>query len=170
MKTSPRIILCLALLLGCSFLLSAQFPGGEPDQVSLLKRFIGTWEGQIGEDTMLVVQITPSGTGLYFTREVKVHGNVVNRYSGMYGFSQDKKTVIAASVTEDGSMYFDYGRFISDYEFVAEMYRDDMKHPVAIEEIEFQSPDSFLARSKWRGDQMSWDVPWSPVWTMNRID
>jgi hypothetical protein len=41
---------------------------------------------------------------------------------------------------------------------------------VGIEEIEFQSPDSFLSRSKWRGDQMSWDVPWSPVWTMNRID
>lgn len=170
MKIIPHIFLSLALLLGCSFLLSAQFPGGEPDQVALLKKFVGTWEGEIGEDTLLVVQITPNGGGLYFTREVKVQGNTVNRYSGMYGFSQDKKTIIAASVMEDGSMYFDYGRFISDYEFVAEMYMDDRKYPVALEEIEFQSPDSFLARSKWRGDQMSWDVPWSPEWTLRRID
>jgi hypothetical protein len=170
MKIFPPIILGLALLLGCPFLLSAQFPGAEPDQVALLKRFVGTWEGEIGADTLLVLHIIPNGTGLYFTREVKVHGNVVNRYSGMYGLSQDKKTIIAASVTEDGSMYIDYGRFISDYEYVAEMYTDDLKHPVAMEEIEFQSPDSFLSRSRWRGDQMSWDAPWSPMWSFRRID
>ena len=170
MRKSFYIVLCLAFIFCAIPIICAQSDEVELNQAELLKQFIGTWYGEVGEDTVVILNIVFKDGALAVTREVRIKEEVVNSFHGMYGFSQDKKTIIFAGVYEDGSMAFDYGQFISEKKYVAEMYLDNTTHPVALEETEFQSPGSFTIRSKWRGGKMTWDVDWSPTWTFNKAE
>ena len=168
MKKWYLTLLSFALTLCLSLSLEAQSDDAELNQVKLMEQFIGSWNCTIGEDTVIELKIIPFGKALNLYREVKVRDEILMAYTGIYGLSQDGKTVITAGAAKDGSLTLDYGRFVSSTKFVAEMYFDNMMNPLAIEEVEFQSPDSFTVRSKYRGDEMTWDVLWSPVWTFTR--
>ncbi len=168
---NPILILTSLLLLSCvPVTISAQSAEEELDQVELMKQFAGTWEAEIAEDTILVVSLTPVGGAYEYKREIKTMGVTIHTSAGIYGFSSDKKSVIFAGIYGDGVMSFDYGRFVSAKKFVAEAYNDTWQHPVAIEENIIQSPESFTTRSKWRGEEMKWDVEWSPITTLTKVE
>ena len=170
MKIPFNSFLCLALIFSLSLNLSAQSTEEELDQVELLKQFIGTWKADVAEDTVLILKFVPIGGGLGYTREAMAKDVIFHTYPGIYGFSLDKKTVRFAGVDGEGIMRVDYGRFVTDKKYVAEMYEDNIMHPVFIEECVFISSESFTTQYKWRGEKMTWDVEWSPTQTFNRIE
>ncbi|MGW8316879.1 MAG: hypothetical protein ACWGNV_14870 [Bacteroidales bacterium] len=151
--------------------LTAQSPSTALDQVELMKQFVGTWQAEPGEDTTIMVTFQAYGIALDYNRVVtiKVPDGTHEYYlSGIYGFAEDMSSVIFAGVEPGGSMIFDYGRFVSESNYVSESYSGNEKHPIALEEVEFISPDSMQVRSRYRGDILTWDVPWTPVVTFIR--
>lgn len=169
MRKTLSLILVLSLLFSLSSTLSAQKTEQELDQLELFKQFIGTWKAEAAADTFLVVSFVPRGGGMEFTLEVKTKDTTFYTSPGVYGFSSDKKTVRFAGVDGDGNMSLDYGRFVTDKKFIAEVYQDNAKHPRAIEEVEFISPESFTTQYKSRGNKMTWDAEWSTPLTFNKI-
>ncbi len=130
MRKSINIILFLSLMIGFSVTLSAQSTEEELDQVELMKQFIGTWKAEVAEDTIVILKFVPIGGALGHTMEVIAKDTIFYTRPGIYGFSHDKKTVRFAGVNRDGIMSFDYARFVSDNKFIAEMYEDNIKHPL----------------------------------------
>jgi len=170
MKKSMTIFLCLSLVFSVSLTISAQSTEEELDQVKLTKQLIGTWEAEVAEDTIVILKFVPYGDALEITQQSKAQGKTFYSARGFFGFSQDKKTIIVAAVGEDGLLKFDYGKFVSVKKYLTERYLDNQKHPVIIQEFEFQSPESFTARAKWRGEQMTWDVEWGDAGIFNKVD
>jgi hypothetical protein len=171
MKRTFNIFLCLSLLCGVSLTLTAQSDEEELDQVMLMKQFIGTWEAEVAEDTLVILKFVPYGDALMFTQENKRNGETSSSGRMILGFSQDKKTIIAAGIGKDGLMEIDYGKFVSVKKYLAERYLDNLKHPVIIHEFEFKSPESFTVNAKWRGEKMTWDVEWmGEDWIFNKVE
>ena len=57
--------------------------------------------------------------------KIKHKGETLFSAKSLFGFSQDKKTIIAAGVGEDGLLAFDYGKFVSEKKFLTERYLDN---------------------------------------------
>ena len=173
MRKSITTILILATVHCLIINLNAQSTGESLDQVELMKQFTGTWKSETGDDTVIVVTITPYGIAMKYERQIdiKVNGGLyIYNLSGFYGFSSDQKTVKFVGVEPSGSLNYDYGRFISPTKYVAENYVEDMKHPIALEEVEFISPEVMVIRSRFRGDQMTWDADWGPNITFKKVE
>lgn len=171
MKKSISVLINLLISVGSALSLTAQSPVTNVNQVELMKKFAGTWQAEVGEDTAIVVTFKPYGIALKYERVVTIKvsdGEHEYYLTGIYGFSEDMNSVIFAGVQPTGSLILDYGRFTSDKKYISESYLGNEKHPIAIEEVEFISPDTMEIRSKYRGDALTWDVPWSPVVTFIR--
>jgi hypothetical protein len=152
--------------------LHAQPPIKDLDQVALMKKFAGTWQAEAGEDTTITATFKPYGIALQYNRTVtiKVPDGTHEYYlSGIYGFSEELKSVIFAGVEPTGTMILDYGKFVAENKYISESYLGHSKHPMAIEEIVFFSPDSMLVRSRYRGNQITWEVPWSTPVIFKRV-
>ena len=93
MRKSINICLCLALAFSLSLNISAQSTEKELDQVELLKQLIGTWEADIGKDSVSVLVFTPLNNGLHFVQENKANGEVYMTLKGILGFSNDKQMI-----------------------------------------------------------------------------
>ena len=169
MKKSFKVLLSLLVFLGISLTLSAQSNEEELDQLELMKQFIGTWRAETGEDTVANLTYEPIGDGILITQENIANGVTFRIVKAVMGVSNDKKTIIVAGIIPDGSIRFQYGKFVSNTKSVFEFYSDNVKHPQNIQEYEIQSPDTFTARGKYRGEQMTWDIEWWDTATFHKI-
>ena len=173
MQKLNYLVLILTIALCCQTKIAAQPTGETLDQVELMKQFIGTWKSETGEDTVIVLTFTPFGIAMKFDRKIEILADdKVHNYnlSGIYGFSTDRNRVEFVGAVPEGSISYDHGRFVTPTKYVAEMYVEDMKHPIALEEIEFLSPETMVTRSKFRGRKMSWDIGWEPSIKFRKID
>jgi len=168
MKKPICILLCLSLLFGFSLTLSAQSSGEKLDQAELLKHFIGTWEAEIGQDTVIVVKCTSSNNGLYCLQENKANGNVFLTFHALMGLSNDKEMIIGSFLNPNGTVVIDIGKFVSKSKFVTERHSGNRIHSHTTVEWDFSIPESFTGRIKWRGEDMIWPDKWME-WTFKKI-
>jgi hypothetical protein len=159
MKKSISILLCLLLVFGLSLNLSAQ-NGEELDQVELLKQFIGTWEADFGNDTVVVFIFTPINNGLHFVMENKANGETYQTQKGVYGFSDDKQIICAAWTNPGGRFVIDKGRFETKTKLIIERYTGNSSHAYLMGQWDFLTPDSFVIHGMVRGDEMTWPTDW----------
>ena len=169
MKNFISLLLASMFIIGLSFNLSAQSNEEELDQLELLKQFEGTWKAETGEDSAVVITYEPIGNGFLLTQENMANGDIYLRAKAIMGVSNDKKTIIVSSVTQDGEVAFNYGKFVSDKKSVFEFYVENVRHPFNIQEFDFQSPDAFTVRGKYRGEKMTWDANWWDTATFHRV-
>jgi len=169
MRKSFKILLSLLVFLGISLTLSAQSNEQELDQLELMKQFIGTWRAETGEDTVVNMTYEPIGDGILITQEDIANGVTYGTVKAVMGVSTDKKTIIVSAVRQDGSVVFHYGKFVSNNKLILELYSNNVKHPVVIQEFEIQSSDTFTTRGKSRGEQMKWDAEWWDTTTFHKI-
>jgi hypothetical protein len=134
----------LSLLLLCSFSLCvfSQSEQKDLDQVKLVKQLIGTWEADIAQDTVVILEFTQVGTGMYAIQEMKAKGKTYETTSGIMGFSDGKLSIISAILWADGSITQDIGKFVSTDKLVFERFANDQKHARMLIELEFQSQES----------------------------
>lgn len=60
------------------------------DQVELMKQFLGTWKGELSNNTMFMCENKPFGNGIISNSEVTTEGKVVDSVVQLYGY--DGKT------------------------------------------------------------------------------
>lgn len=169
MRKSTSLLVCFALLACLSLKLYAQSADEELDQLELMKQFIGTWQAEVGGDTLLTLTYEPFGNGIIIAQKRQVNGEAFWSAKSIMGVSRDKKNTMGMMVDQNGITSSSFGKFVSSDKNVFEMYRDDLKHPVLIREMTFQSPDVITARYKFRGDNMTWDADWSETRTFYKV-
>ena len=170
MRKSISLLLCLSLLSCLSLKLYSQSSDEKLNQAELLKQFLGTWEAEIGKDSVAVLQCTPLNNGFLVVQEDKANGTTYATYQGVFGLSDDKEMIIAAAITPNGMMIIDFGRFVEKDKYVIDRYLGNTTHVANHLEWEFSTPESFIVRSKWRGNGMTWPEEWSNWFTFNKIN
>jgi len=170
MKKSISVLLCLSLLSILSLNLYSQSAEEELDQVELVKHFIGTWEADLGKDTISVIVFTPLNSGLHVVQEFKANGKAYVSIKGVWGFSDDKQMLYGVFVSSDGTIVLDKGRFETKTKFRVDRYYGNTSHAAQMIEWEFLTPESIGGRGKWRGDGMTWSPEWNEWSTFKKVE
>lgn len=156
-------------MFGLALNLSAQTTDEELDQAELIKQFIGSWEKEVGEDTVISLRISPHNHGIYVAQENKANGNIYFTLKQVIGFSDDKKMFIGAFIAPDGTAIIDIGKFVSKDRYVADRYYGNMTRAVGQGMWEV-SPESCSVHFIWRGDEMIWPDEWGWEETFRKVD
>lgn len=170
MKKSFSILIGVSVLLTFSLNTFSQSSEEELDQVELLKQLVGTWQADIAQDTVLIMKITHTGTGMYFIQEFQAKGKTYDTTSGIIGFSEDKQFVVGYSLWQNGNITHDLGHFVSPQKLISERFFNDQKLAIMMVEIEFQSPEQYIWRGKWRGVKMDWPEEWFIESTLKKVN
>lgn len=170
MKKSISLLLCFSFLLCLSLKLYPQSAEEKLDQAELVKQFIGTWEREIGKDSVITIKCTPLNNGIHVIQENKANGNTFGIYQGVSGLSDNKEMLIGAFIADDGTTIFDFGKFVAKNKYVVERHIGNITHAAALLEWEFPTTESFVVRSKWRGEGMTWPDDWNQGATFRKID
>jgi len=157
------------LAFSLSLNISAQSTDKELDQVELMKQWIGTWESEIGDDSVSIFRCTPLNNGLQLIQEEKSNRNTYTTYIGIMGLSDDKKMIMMSMLIPNGTTVLDVGKFVKKNKYIADRYIGDITHATNQIMVEF-SPESITARWKWRGKGMNWPKEWGPEMTYKKID
>ena len=169
MRKTISLLVCFSLLSCLSLHLNAQSAEEELNQLELLKKFIGTWEAEIGEDSTVVLIITTTNHGLKILQEDKVDGETYLSYNGIFGVSNDQKSIIASAVAPNGTMILDIGKFVDKDTYVVERYFGNTTHSSNMLEWKFITDDSFAIRAIWRGNGITWPDDWEEWFTFRKI-
>ncbi|MCK5704957.1 MAG: hypothetical protein KAI29_27585 [Cyclobacteriaceae bacterium] len=158
MKKSINICLCLALAFSLSVNISAQSTEKELDQVKLVKQFLGTWVGELGEDSVLHRKGVQLGEGLFFQGEWKTAGKTYFAFHSVIGFTRDKETIVHSVIWSNGNTVQEIGRFVAENKLVMERFRPEMpNHAVGLVEYDFSQPNKMIWRMLRRGEAVTWD-------------
>ena len=147
----PMFVLCFSINL------NAQSSETDLDQVELMKQFIGTWKWEWREDSTIIWEIIPSNVGYESNISWQAHGETFLTSQGIMGFAQNKQLVNWSFLLQEGGIYRDVGKFLSDKKLTGERFTVDHKHVTASFEIYFQTPDKFKWIHKFRGMKETWD-------------
>jgi hypothetical protein len=90
MKAILRIVIFGIIISTAIIAIKAQTPQNKPNQVSLMKQFIGTWKGELGRDTFLISENKPFGTGMVSIGRIITKDMCLDSIRHLYGY--DKKT------------------------------------------------------------------------------
>ena len=172
MKRFISIFTGIMLVFGLSLNLYAQSAEEELDQVKLAKQFIGTWEMEVGEDSISQFICTSTGAGLLFKGVNKSDGKIYSESAGVLGFSPDSKTLEITVVWPNRMVTHDIGRFVTKNKLVVERFLLDLSnHSVAIYEYDFSSPNSYTYIGRGRDQNISWEPPvWESKGTFTKVD
>jgi hypothetical protein len=154
-------------MLGLSLKLSAQNDEAL-DQVELLKQFIGTWKIEIGQDTVITIEFSQAGEGIFNKQENKAKGKTYSTGYGLMGFSEDKQFIITTDLWPSGFISQDIGKFVSPHKYVFERFPINQKHSWIFVEVEFKS-ESIIWRQKSRRTEMAWPDEWTQEITIEKI-
>ena len=148
----------LLLFFGFSLFVSSQSVQKDLDQVKLAQQFLGTWVGELGEDSVLHMKGVQLGDGLYFHGEWKTAGETYYAFHSVIGFTRDKETIVHSVIWSDGSTVQEIGRFVAENKLVMERFRPEMpNHAVGLVEYDFSQPNKMIWRMLRRGAAVTWD-------------
>ncbi|MCX6226522.1 MAG: hypothetical protein NTV01_17530, partial [Bacteroidia bacterium] len=66
------------------------------NQVELLKKFIGAWQCELGEDTILIAENVPFGTGMIGTSHISANGKNLDSVKQLFGYDKNLDKFIIA--------------------------------------------------------------------------
>ncbi len=171
MRKSISLLLCLSLLSCLSLNLYSQSAENELDQIKLAKQFIGTWESNIGKDSVIHFICVPSGEGLFWRLDWKSNGETFATASSVLGFNPDNKTLILSSVWQEGNTAQDIGRYVTETKLVMERFLPDQpNHATALTEVDFSQSNTFTWFMKGRGKNITWEPLRTYKWIFTKVD
>lgn len=157
MKKIAAILFTCTLMIMSSFALHAQSSGADLDQVELMKQMLGTWETEMGVDTILVWETIPFGIGFEFIWTWKANGNPYNTAKGFTGFTWKKGKINTYTLYENGMISRDLGKFVSEKKLTMERFNADHSNVYYKYEINFPEPDKIIATGISKGKSGTWD-------------
>jgi hypothetical protein len=69
-------------------------------QVELMKQFLGTWQAQMGKDTIQVDEFTAFGSGIVGTIKTITNGKVISTFKELWGYDPKNDKIIFAMLSE----------------------------------------------------------------------
>jgi hypothetical protein len=169
MKRILNIMLSLLIFFSTSLCVSSQSDQKDLDQVKLVKQMLGTWTGEIGKDSIYIVKAVPIGDGIISHFEWQYQGKIYDKMTTITGFTPDKKSIVTYFLQQDGVIVKDIGKFISPTKMMLKRYHLDQIHPVALSEVEFPDPDTWIFKLMGRGQDLSWEPAWTYTWKSTRV-
>lgn len=145
MKTILTTATFLAFLFAIVTGTAAQSGSTKPDQVKLLRQLAGTWQAELGKDTILVTELKPFGTGLDGYARVNVKGKTVSERRQLFGYDTKTNQFIEAEVTLGSDMELFACWFTRDNLMVGVPYAnrlDPDKSSLRVE-IDIKSADNY---------------------------
>ncbi len=146
MKTKSITAALLYLLFAFTTGTVAQTGTVKPDQVKLLQQLAGTWQAELGKDTILTTQLKAFGTGLDGYARVETKGKTISDRRQLFGYDSKADQFIEAEVTKGADMELFSCWFTKDNFLVGVPYADRF-HPdkaVLRVEIDIQSKDRYV--------------------------
>ena len=136
---------CVTIIIAMFFSMSikdtyAQTTQTQLNQVVLMKQFLGTWQCQVGENTIYRSENKPFGTGMVCTIQIITKEEIVDSVKQLFGYDNSIDKFIVAeliksnSVIETGTAWF-----ISEHTgniFITDQDGDKLKFS-----FEFITPD-----------------------------
>ena len=156
MKKISTLFMAGLLALCFSLSTAAQSSQQDLDQVELMKKFIGTWEAEWGEDTV-IWECTPLEMGYEHVIHKKTKEGTFHYLKAIGGFTSDYKTCIWYELRPNGTITRDFGKFVSDKKMQWERFDDFHKNVTMKIEFTFQTPDRFHEILRWKSNDGSWD-------------
>lgn len=104
MKSTLYTIIIVLLLLINMNRLQAQKIETNLDQVELMKKFIGTWEGKFGENSLFVCENKQFANGLISFSHITTNGETVESVAQLYGYDSRIDKFIIAELKESSSV------------------------------------------------------------------
>ncbi len=92
-----KIIILIALLILVNMnKVQAQIIKPKLDQVELMKKFIGNWKGEFGDNSIFISENKPFANGVISYSRITKDGNIVESVAQLYGYDgQTDKFIIA---------------------------------------------------------------------------
>ena len=112
-------------------------------QVELLKKFIGTWQCELGEDTMMIAENVPFGTGMIGTSYVSVNGKNIDSVKQLFGYDKNlDKFIIAEQIKSSPVIEICHSWFTS--ENTGEIVVVNPENSPLRFKFEFKTPDLII--------------------------
>lgn len=134
------------LLILCSNGMQAQSSQKKLNQVELLKKFIGTWKGDLGKDSIGWSEISPFGEiSIVGNFKIKVKDKIVYQMKSIFGYDKKSDKIYAVDLEKkSGTMIFYQCEFISDNVLKAVVIKDITNPNIASGKVyyeEFKTPN-----------------------------
>ena len=124
--------------------IQAQTQQPKPDQLKLMQQFIGTWQGEIGKDSAMVIEMQQYGKSIIETDYLVVKGKKEVDSKWSYGYSPETGKFKFFAVYPNGSCQTWLGSFTSEKKWEQQMVQDFNPEKVLMKsELNFITPDSF---------------------------
>ncbi len=78
----------------------AQINETKLDQVQLMKKFIGNWEGKIGDNSIFTCENIPFASGIISTSNITENGKIIESVMQLYGYDSKADKYIIAELKE----------------------------------------------------------------------
>lgn len=125
------------------------------DQKALNKQLTGTWKGESGKDTTLIMTVEPYGTGLICNYKYSSKGKTVSEGKQQWGYNQKFDRFVIAQMFKGKNSQLFVSWFIEKNRFVSVPY-DAMNFPNQAKYkwiTEFKSPNEFTYTTFWDNKQ-----------------
>jgi hypothetical protein len=110
------------------------------NQVELMKQFFGTWECELGKNTIYRNENKPFGTGMVFTIQIFTDGEIVDSVKQLFGYdNKTDKYIVAELIKSNSVIEIGTAWFISEHTgkiFIIDSDGDELKF-----NFEFITPD-----------------------------
>lgn len=100
MKPFYKIVLLTGFILIAMTVAQAQITETKLNQIELMKQFIGTWESDFGNGTVLTSNNKPFGNGLICTSKIVNNNKTLDTVTQLYGYDKIEDKFIIAELKE----------------------------------------------------------------------
>jgi len=144
MKTLCTTVLTAILAL-FPLIMQAQKGNPQPDQVKLLKQFVGNWKAIIGTDTIAYGEYRSFGKGIDGHAWKKVGDKTIFEMKQLFGYDSETDKFIELEVSSDGDTELWICWFTSENVMVGVPYENIDNPDVALFKVEIviQSSESY---------------------------
>lgn len=149
MKAIGIVTVIVVLLLICCNSIQAQKQDTKLNQVELWKKFSGTWEGKLFDDTFIVYDNKPYGTGMETNIKIVTQGETVQEGKGLFGYDKETDKIIEATLLTESDIICNAYWFTSENECkgIPFKYLSIPDSALLKWEIEFITPDIWVVTS-----------------------
>ena len=100
MKKIFSIAMVSLLMLFFTNQILAQTTQNKLNQVELMKQFLGTWQAQMGKDTIQVDEFNAFGSGIVGTIKTLTKGKVISTIKELWGYDQKNDKIVFSAIWE----------------------------------------------------------------------
>lgn len=147
MKKSYTTLMTALFLFCLTYGINAQNAQTKLDQVQLFNKLLGTWQAEIGKDSIQIQEYSATGSSIECNIKAVYNNKILYSSKQVWGYDKISDKLIGRETASPSSEINLYScRFISKNILEGTVYQDD-SHPNNINSkirIEFKSPDLFL--------------------------